>query len=136
VIVDLIKIIFSCRLVQQSARIAYMMYNHGSTHSVVKVNELRDSHKLLVTPNREFERKFGGKTVLSGLRQKRGRLNKSDTSIGISSSTPIGISSSTPIRISSSKDAFGTWSTLPFGISSSLFLLTGISSSIFYSHLE
>jgi hypothetical protein len=26
------------------------------------------SHKLLVTPNREFERQVGGKTVLSGLR--------------------------------------------------------------------
>jgi hypothetical protein len=35
-----------------------------------------------------------------------GRLNKSDTSIGISSSTQIGIGSSTSIGISSSKDAF------------------------------
>jgi hypothetical protein len=38
---------------------------------------------------------------------EKGRLNKSDTSIGISSSTPFGISSSTLIGISSSKDAFG-----------------------------
>jgi hypothetical protein len=31
----------------------------------VKVDVLRDSHTLLVTPYREFERKFGGKTVLN-----------------------------------------------------------------------
>jgi hypothetical protein len=35
------------------------------------VNVLPDSHKLLVTPNREFERQFGGKTVLSGLGLKK-----------------------------------------------------------------
>jgi hypothetical protein len=37
----------------------------------LKVNVLRDSHKLLATPNREFERQYGGKTVLSGLRLKK-----------------------------------------------------------------
>jgi hypothetical protein len=31
----------------------------------------RDSYKLLVTPNREFEWQFGGKTVLAGLRLKK-----------------------------------------------------------------
>jgi hypothetical protein len=36
-----------------------------------KVDVLRDSHKLLVTPYREFERQFGGKTVLAGLRLKK-----------------------------------------------------------------
>jgi hypothetical protein len=36
-----------------------------------KVDILRDSHKLLVTPYREFERQFGGKTVLTALRLKK-----------------------------------------------------------------
>jgi hypothetical protein len=35
---------------------------------------MRDSHKLLVTPNREIER-FGGKTVLSGLRRKSSKIH-------------------------------------------------------------
>jgi hypothetical protein len=39
--------------------------------SRAKVNVLPDSHKLLVTPNLEFERQFGWKTVLSGLRLKK-----------------------------------------------------------------
>jgi hypothetical protein len=36
-----------------------------------KVDVLRDSHKLLVTPYREFEQQCGGKTVLAGLRLKK-----------------------------------------------------------------
>jgi hypothetical protein len=36
-----------------------------------KVDLLQDSHKLLLTPYREFERQFGGKTVLAGLRLKK-----------------------------------------------------------------
>jgi hypothetical protein len=38
---------------------------------IFKVDVLRDSHKLLVTPYREFEQQFGGKTVLAGLRLKK-----------------------------------------------------------------
>jgi hypothetical protein len=41
-----------------------------SQDEAAKVDVLRDSHKLLVTPYREFEQEFGGKTVLAGLRQK------------------------------------------------------------------
>jgi hypothetical protein len=33
--------------------------------------KMRDSHKLLVMPYRQFERQFGGKTVLAGLRVKK-----------------------------------------------------------------
>jgi hypothetical protein len=40
-------------------------------NSAAKVNVLRDSHKPFLTPNREFERQFGGKTVLAGLRLKK-----------------------------------------------------------------
>jgi hypothetical protein len=44
--------------------------------TLAKVNILRDSHKLLGTPNREFERQFGGKTVLlSGLRLKSSKIH-------------------------------------------------------------
>jgi hypothetical protein len=39
-----------------------------SYDKITKAGILRDSHKLLVTPNREFEGQFGGKTVLAGLR--------------------------------------------------------------------
>jgi hypothetical protein len=39
--------------------------------AATKVDVLRDSHKLLVTPHREFERKIVGKTVLAGLRLKK-----------------------------------------------------------------
>jgi hypothetical protein len=35
------------------------------------VDVLRDSHKVLVTPYREFEQQFVGKTVLAGLRLKK-----------------------------------------------------------------
>jgi hypothetical protein len=35
--------------------------------NTAKVDVLRDSNKLLVTPNQEFERQFGGKTVLQNL---------------------------------------------------------------------
>jgi hypothetical protein len=40
------------------------------------VDVLPDSHKLLVTPYLEFERQFGGKTVLAGL-----RLNKTEKAL-------------------------------------------------------
>jgi hypothetical protein len=44
--------------------------NNNNNIAKAKVNVLRYFHKLLVTPNREFER-HGGKTVLSGLRLKK-----------------------------------------------------------------
>jgi hypothetical protein len=40
------------------------------SQGLLKVNILRDSHKPFLTPNQEFERQFGGKTVLAGLRLK------------------------------------------------------------------
>jgi hypothetical protein len=49
----------------------HILYKKLLKDLIAKVEVVRDSHKLLLSPYREFERHFGGKTVLAGLRLKK-----------------------------------------------------------------